>query len=112
VKGIALKPGDVVVGTLAGAVETKIRPAVVIASSGYLAERPNVLVGILTTRPPARITSSDCVLLDWQSAGLRAESYFRAYVLTIHRSDLSVFEHPSDRDWDHVKACVRAAFAI
>jgi mRNA interferase MazF len=107
-----LKPGDVVVGVLAGAVETKVRPAVVIASSTYLVERPDVLVGILTTRPPKTATSADCALLDWQLAGLRAESYFRAYVLTAHRSELTVIGHLSDRDWNQVKACVRAAFAI
>jgi hypothetical protein len=107
-----LKPGDVVVGVLAGALETKVRPAVVIASSEYLVERPDILVGILTTRAPKRITSSDCVILDWQSAGLRAESYFRVYVVTIQRSEASVIGHLSDRDWDRVKACVRAAFAI
>jgi mRNA interferase MazF len=107
-----LKPGDVVVGVLAGAMETKVRPAVVVASSEYLVERPDVLIGILTTKLPKPGTSSDCVLLDWQSSGLRAESHFRAYVLTIHRSELSVIGHLSDRDWDRVKACVRAAFAI
>ena len=47
-----MKPGDVVVGMLSGAVETKIRPAVVIASPTYLVERPDVLVGILTTKSP------------------------------------------------------------
>ena len=107
-----MKPGDVVVGVLAGALETKVRPAVVIASNAYLVERPDVLVGILTTRLPKTATSSDCVLLDWQLAGLRAQSYFRAYVLTIHRSELTVIGHLSDRNWDRVKACVRAAFAI
>jgi hypothetical protein len=43
-----LKPGDVVVGTLPGALETKVRPAVVIASGTYLVERPDVLLGILS----------------------------------------------------------------
>ena len=38
------------VGVLTGAKETKVRPAVVIASATYLAERPDVLVGILTTK--------------------------------------------------------------
>jgi mRNA-degrading endonuclease toxin of MazEF toxin-antitoxin module len=47
-----LKPGDVVVGMLAGAVETKVRPAVIIASDSYLRERPDVLVGVLTTKIP------------------------------------------------------------
>ena len=67
-----MKPGDVVVGVLAGALETKVRPVVVIASSEYLVERPDVLVGILTTKPPRPASSSDCALLDWQAAGLRA----------------------------------------
>ena len=107
-----MKPGDVAGGVLPGAMQTKVRPAVVIASDEYLVERPDVLVGILTTKAPRTTTSSDCVLLDWQFAGLRSESYFRAYVLTIHRSDLTVIGHLSDRDWNRVKACVRAAFSV
>src|ERR1035441_6020574 len=38
-----VEPGDVVVGMLAGAAETKGRPAVGIASGTYLVERPDVL---------------------------------------------------------------------
>ena len=107
-----MKAGDVVIGMLPGAVETKVRPAVVIASDAYLVERPDVLVGILTSKPPRRITSMDHILLDWEPAGLRGVSCFRAYVLTVHRSDLTVIGHLSDRDWDQVQACVRAAFAV
>jgi hypothetical protein len=75
-------------------------------------ERPDVLVGILTTKLPRKPTFMDYVLQDWQMAGLRAVSCFRAYVLTIHRSDLTVIGHLSDQDWAQVRACVRAAFAI
>ena len=81
-----MKPGDVVVGVLVGAQETKVRPAVVIASATYLAERPDAVVGILTTKLPRTQGTTDYVLQDWQYAGLRAESCFRAYVLTAHRS--------------------------
>ena len=97
---------------LPGAAETKVRPAVVISSDTYLVERPDVLVGILTTKLPRKATSTDYVLLDWQPAGLRAVSCFRAYVLTIHRSELTVIGHLSEHDWTQVRACVRAAFAI
>jgi len=107
-----LKPGAVVIGMLPGAAETKVRPAVVISSDSYLVERPDVLVGILTTKLPRKATSTDYVLLDWQPAGLRAVSCFRAYVLTIHRSELTVIGHLSEHDWTQVRACVRAAFAI
>ena len=106
-----MKPGDVVVGVLEGTVETKVRPAVVISSATYLAERPDVLVGILTTRPPKPLASSDYSLQDWQAAGLRAESHFRAYVLTAHRSELTIIGHLSDRDWNNVRLCVGSAFA-
>ena len=106
-----MRPGDVVVGVLVGAVETKVRPAVIIASTTYLTERPDVLVGIVTTRSPNPLASSDCALQDWRTAGLRAESYFRAYVLTIHRSELTIIGRLSDRDWKNVRACVEAAIA-
>lgn len=99
------------VGVLAGALETKVRPAIVISSSTYLVEHPDVLVGILTTKAPKPTTSTDYKLIDWQLAGLRAESYFRVYVLTMHRSELTVIGHLSDRDWGQVKARVRAAVA-
>jgi mRNA interferase MazF len=107
-----LKPGDVVVGVRVGAHETKVRPAIAIASATYLAERPDVLVGILTTKLPNPPGTTDHILLDWRSAGLRAESCFRAYVLTTHRSELTVIGHLSARDWDAVKERVRAAFAM
>lgn len=107
-----MRPGDVVVGVLVGAQETKLRPAVVIASATYLAERPDAVVGILTTKLPKPQGTTDHILLDWRSAGLRAESCFRAYVLTAHRSELTVIGHLSARDWDAIKDRVRAAFAI
>jgi mRNA interferase MazF len=107
-----LRPGDVVVGLLQGALITKVRPAVVIASSNYLVERPDVLLGILTTKFPATLASTDYLLLEWQAAGLRAPSCFRAYVLTIHRSELTVIGHLSEQDWNRVQACVRTAFSI
>jgi hypothetical protein len=107
-----LRPGDVVVGILVGAQETKVRPAVVIASPTYLAERPDAVVGILTTKLPRTPGATDYILEDWRSAGLRAESCLRAYVLTAHRSEFTVIGHLSARDWDAVRACVRAALAV
>jgi mRNA interferase MazF len=97
---------------LRGAVETKVRPAVVIASEIYLRDRPDVLLGILTTKIPASLASTDHVLDDWRSAGLTAASCFRVFVLTMHRSDLTTIGHLSNRDWKSVQACVRAAFEI
>ena len=101
-----------VVGVLVGAQETKVRPAVVIASPTYLAERPDAVVGILTTKLPRTPSTTDYILQGWRSAGLRAESCFRVYAFTAHRSELSVIGHLSAHDWDAVRACVRAALAV
>ena len=106
-----MSPGDLIIAMLPGAAETKVRPAVVIASETYLVERQDVLVGILTTRIPAPLTSSDYVLLDWKGAGLRAESCFRAYILTLHRSQTTIIGRLSRGDWSEVRARVRNAFA-
>ena len=101
-----------VVGVLVGAQETKVRPAVVVASTTYLTERPDVLVGILTTKMSRPLGTTDYRVVDWRAAGLRTESLFRAYILTTHRSELTVIGHLSSRDWESVKARVRAAFSI
>lgn len=106
-----MKPGDVVFGVLEGAIETKVRPAVVIASTAYLTERPDGFGGILKARVPKPPASSDYAIHDWRETGLRAESYFRAWVLTVHRSDLTIIGHGSDRHWYNVKACVGNGFA-
>ena len=47
-----------VVGVLVGAQETKVRPAVIIASVTYVAERPDALVGILTAKFPKALGST------------------------------------------------------
>ena len=106
-----MSPGDIVVAALSGAVERKVRPAVVVASETYLVERPDVIVGMLTTRMPAPLASTDYVLQDWHSGGLRAPSCFRAYLLTVHRSQTTVIGHLSWRDWVEVRSGVRTALA-
>lgn len=97
---------------LPGAVETKVRPAIVIASETYLAERPDVIVGILTTKIPSPLASTDYLLRDWQTAGLRAQSYFRAYILTLHQSNVTAVGRLSSEDWNQVKERVLRAFAV
>jgi mRNA interferase MazF len=106
-----LRPGEVVVAMLPGAVETKVRPAVVIASEIYLSERPDVIVGILTTKIPLPLASTDYLLRNWQAAGLRAQSCFRAYILTLHRSNVTIVGRLSSEDWNQVKDRVLRAFA-
>jgi mRNA interferase MazF len=76
----------------------------VIASETYLVERPDVIVGILTSKIPPTLASTDYVLVDWQNVGLRVQSCFRAYLLTLPRSNAAVIGHLSERDWTSVKS--------
>ena len=89
-----------------------MRPAVVIASENYLRERPDVLVAILTSKVPFRMTSTDYVLRDWQLAGLKLESCFRVFVNTMTRSELTVIGRLTERDWVKVRECIGRAFAV
>jgi hypothetical protein len=56
-----------------GAEETKVRPAVVIASAADLGDCPGAVVGILTTKLPRTPGTTHYILQDWRSAGLRAQ---------------------------------------
>jgi len=105
-----LKPGDVIVATLAGAAETKVRPAVVISSANYLSEHSDIIVGILTSKIPQVLTETDYVLRDWAAAGLRTPSCFRAFILTLPVSHATVIGRLSRHDTAEVRNRVRAAF--
>lgn len=71
-----------------------------------------MIVGILTTRLPVSPAATDYTLLDRREAGLRAQSCFRAYVLTLHRSNATVIGRLSQRDWAQVQQRVRVAFGV
>ena len=107
-----LKAGDVVVTDFPGAAGIKRRPALVLSSDVNHTERPDAIVGILTSNTNAATASSDCILSDWQEAGLRLPSAFRAYVVTLPQSALSAkIGRLSARDWNAVRACLAGALA-
>ena len=103
------KAGDVVVLDFPGATGLKRRPAVVISSDLYHAHRPDVILGVLTTRLAGAGTPTDYLLQDWASAGLRNPSAFRAYVLTCLPSATRRIGQLTARDWDAVRERVRLA---
>ena len=103
--------GDVVVIGFPGVQGIKRRPAVVLSSAVYHTSRPDVVVGLITSRAVAA-GSTDHVLHDWAEAGLRVPSVFRSFFATLPPA-----AHPvavgrlSDRDWQGVQACVKTALA-
>ncbi len=57
-------PGDVVTVAFVGVTGTKRRPAVVVSSDLYHANRPDVIVGLLTTQIGGATTPTDYRLQD------------------------------------------------
>src|SRR5688500_15876082 len=106
-------PGDVVIVDFPGAVQRKRRPAVIISSGGYHAQRPDIIVGAITSNIARSTATTDHVLIDWQAAGLRVPSAFRVYLLTFDKSE--IIRHigrVSAADWASIQACVRIALAV
>ncbi len=104
-------PGDLVTVDFLGATGTKRRAAVVVSSDVYHSERPDVILGILTTNLASARASTDYTLQDWSVAGLHAPSAFRSYFGMALPADVRVIGHLSDRDWQAVKDGVKRAFA-
>jgi len=105
------KPGDVVTVDFQGASGLKRRPAVVVSSAVYHAQRPDLILGVLTANLASAAASTDAVLQDWAAAGLHAPSAFRSCFGMALPSAVRVIDHLSVRGWQAVKACVSRAFA-
>lgn len=104
-------PGDVVVLDFPGVMGVKRRPAVVVSSSLYHASRPDVIVGLITSRTTA-LGAMDYVLQDWSQAGLRVPSVFRCFFATLPATvHHMVVGYLSNRDWQGVCKCVKTALA-
>jgi mRNA interferase MazF len=108
-----LAPGTVVKISFAGAVRKKVRPSVVVCSNLYLANRPDLIISLLTTDVAAATEPTDYVLQDWAAAGLHHPTAFRAFIISRPKSDvLEEIGQLSDRDWQEVQARLRLALAV
>jgi mRNA interferase MazF len=106
-------PAEVVWLEFPGAVVTKRRPAVVVSSNVYHSQRPDVIVGLLTSQITKAVAPTDHLLHDWQSAGLRVPSAFRAFLATIPQTALiSTLGQLSVSDWRAVQKCLHSAISL
>jgi mRNA interferase MazF len=108
-----LNSGDVVWIEFPGVVQTKRRPAVILSSSTYHATRPDIIVGLITSQTSKSTSPTDHVLQDWQSAGLRVPSAFRAFIVTLPRSAIvSTMGALIQADWNEVTHRVKLALEL
>lgn len=102
-----LKSGDVVTVDFPAVTGIKRRPAVILSSEIYHKNRPDVIVGLITSQTK-NLGVTDYVLQDWQISGLRVPSVFRSFIVTLPPSaNLIVIGKLSEQDWQGVKNCVK-----
>jgi hypothetical protein len=102
-----LTPGDIVIAAFPGAEIKKTRPAVVLSTPLYQRHRPDVILGLITTRSANPLCPTDCEIKDWKAAALHAPSCFRLYVVTLLQKDVRVVGRLSAEDWRDVQNCVQ-----
>lgn len=66
------EPGDVVTVNFPGALGVKRRPAVVVSTGTYHKTRPDVILGLLTSRVDGATAPTDYLIHDWSKAGLNS----------------------------------------
>lgn len=86
---MTFNPGDVVTVDFPGVSGVKRRPAVVLSSTTYHATRPDVIVGLITTQTTS-LGTTDYVLQDWATAGLRVASVFRSFITLLVNGKKSI----------------------
>ena len=107
-----LQMGDVVTVTFTGATGIKRRPAIVVSSEAYHQTRPDVILGLLTTKTASATAPTDYLLQDTVVAGLRLPSAFRAYFNMALPSEITVIGHLSPQDLKEVKVRMALAFDL
>jgi mRNA interferase MazF len=76
-----------------------MRPAVVLSTTVYHRHRPDVILGLVTTKPPDPLCPTDCEIKQWKAAGLHEPSCFRLYLVTLLQRDVHVVGRIADDDW-------------
>lgn len=108
-----MNPGDLVWLDFPGVVQTKRRPAVVLSSPTYHSTRPDLIVGLITSQTSKAISPTDVLIQDWQKAGLRVPSTFRAFIVTLPRSAVvSTMGTLTRPDWEQVVSRVKLAMEL
>jgi mRNA interferase MazF len=104
------KPGDLVLVDFVGATGVKRRPSVVVSSDLYHLNRPDIILGVVTSNIASAKSPTDHLIQDWAKAGLRSPSAFRAYFGMALPTKVRKAGELSSRDFEAILACIRLAF--
>jgi mRNA interferase MazF len=104
---VKVKSGDVVTVDFPAVTGITRRPAVVLSSETYQSNRPDVIVGLITSQTK-NLGVTDYILQDREKSGLRVPSVFRSFIVTLPPSaNLVVIGKLSEQDSQGVRNCVK-----
>ena len=110
---INLDAGDVVLLDFPGAEKTKRRPALILSSRVYHRERPDIILGLITTQTNSATSPTDYRLQDWAHARLARPSAFRSFLVTLPRTAVKRrVGKLSSRDWGVVVETLQLALGL
>lgn len=107
-----MKAGTVVTAEFAGVHSTKRRPALIISTTTYHNERPDVILAIITSQISKSNAKTDYILQDWKSAGLNKASAVRIFLLTLPQDKITEIGKLSQRDWEKVQEKLRLSIEV
>jgi len=103
-------PGEIVVVNFPGVHGIKRRPAIILSTDVYPQNRPDAILGLITSQVKSATGPTDYILQDTQASGLRTASAFRSFLVTLPRSAVTAtIGRASDGDWQAIVRCVRKA---
>ena len=106
-----IQPGDLITVDFPGVTGVKRCPAIILSSNTYHTLRPDIIIGLITSQTK-NLGATDYLLQDWSMAGLRVESVFRSFIVTLPKSTGMIkIGQVSDRDWSAILKCVRCSIA-
>lgn len=87
---------------------TKKRPAVIISSSTYQQNRPDVILMAITSQIRQPLATGETILQDWQAAGLVKPSVLKPLIATLGQNRIArVMGRCSDTDRESLGRVIR-----
>jgi len=106
-------PGDVNLIDFPGVQGVKQRPGIVVSSATYHIARPDVVIGLCTSKIGVATSPTDYLLQDWAAAGLKVPTAYRSFFATLPAATVQrVLGHLTDLDWAEIQLRLRLALAV
>lgn len=107
-----MKPGNVVIADIPGIVESKKRPAIVVSSDLYHADRPDLVLAIVSSRVDKATSKTDHIVQDWSEAGLVKPSFVRMFLYSVVATKAIPIGALSSPDWEEVQNRLQMSLEI